>query len=60
VYVVHKRANIQRYVPYLVAVLPDGLDQLRLREVLFAVIITTVNIVGVCKSASSVGNNITD
>ncbi len=42
--------------------LPDDLDQLRPREVLFAVIITTVNIVpvDVCKSASNVGNNIID
>ncbi len=32
-------------------VLPDGLDQLPPREVLFTVIMTTVNIVYVCKSA---------
>ncbi len=32
-------------------VLPDGLDQLPPREVLFAVKTTTVNIVDVCRSA---------
>ncbi len=34
-----------------IPVLPDGLNQLLLRDVLFAVIIATVNILDVCKSA---------
>jgi hypothetical protein len=34
-----------------IAVLPDDLDQLQSMEVLFAVIITKVNLAEVCKSA---------
>ncbi len=35
----------------VIGLTPDGLDQLRPKEVLFAVIITTANRVDVCKSA---------
>ncbi len=42
----------------IITVLPDGLDQLRLKEVLCEVIMTTVNIVDVRREGSAVGSSI--